>query len=227
MSQVPQSRAVSGIVSPHHLNWKQRLIARIAYGIARGIMMTWRLKISDAKVPAKGEGPFIYCLWHNRLAMAPRGADYVRSKRGGEQIYALISASKDGGWLAALVEMFGLKPIRGSSSRRGRQALLELTGVIRSGHSVAITPDGPRGPRYEIQDGVVALAQLTGKPIVPIAFNIRGKFELSSWDRFQIPYPFAICEAFFKEPIHVPRELTGENRAILKEQIKQAMLHNG
>ena len=80
---------------------------------------------------------------------------------------AMVSASKDGGFLASILECFGVQPVRGSSSRRGPQALLELTGWAERGYDLAITPDGPRGPRYVVQEGIIALAQVTGLPIVP------------------------------------------------------------
>ena len=81
---------------------------------------------------------------------------------------ALVSASKDGGFLSGILELFGVQPVRGSSSRRGPQALLELTTWAERGHDLTITPDGPRGPCYQVQDGVMSLAQLTGLPIVPV-----------------------------------------------------------
>ena len=105
-----------------------------------------------------------------------------------------MSASRDGAFLAAILERFGVQPVRGSSSRRGAQALLELTTWAERGYDLAITPDGPRGPRYVVQDGAMSLAQITGLPIVPVSYFLKWKIQLKSWDGFQIPLPFSICE---------------------------------
>src|SRR4029077_6679252 len=86
---------------------------------------------------------------------------------------AIVSASKDGGFLAAILENFNVQPVRGSSSRRGRQAVLELISWAERGYDLAITPDGPRGPRYIAQEGATALAQLTGHPIIPASMNVK------------------------------------------------------
>ena len=83
----------------------------------------------------------------------------------------MVSASRDGGILAGILEQFGVKPVRGSSSRRGPQALLEMTTWAERGYDLAITPDGPRGPRYKVQEGVISAAQLTGLPIVPVGVS--------------------------------------------------------
>src|SRR5213075_2734928 len=83
---------------------------------------------------------------------------------------ALVSASKDGALLSGILEAFGVQPVRGSSSRRGAQALVELTSWAERGYDLAITPDGPRGPRYQVQPGAIALAQLTGRPLVPVSY---------------------------------------------------------
>jgi hypothetical protein len=134
-----------------------------------------------------------------------------------------VSASKDGAFLAAILECFKVQPVRGSSSRRGPQALLELTTWAERGYDLAITPDGPRGPCYVVQDGVVLLAQITGLPVVPVAFNIRWKFRLKSWDRFQIPLPFSQCEIVFGEPVEVPRSLSDSAREELRETLEQRL----
>jgi lysophospholipid acyltransferase (LPLAT)-like uncharacterized protein len=121
---------------------------------------------------------------------------------------AIVSASKDGGFLTAILERFGVQPVRGSSSRRGPQAMRELITWAEQGWDLAITPDGPRGPRYKIQQGVMSLAQLTGRPILPAAYNLAWKITVKSWDRFQIPIPFSRCDAIIGKPVWVPREAT-------------------
>jgi lysophospholipid acyltransferase (LPLAT)-like uncharacterized protein len=160
-------------------------------------------------------------LWHNRLAIS-----MVVHRRHRRKLAALVSASKDGALLAALLGKFGVEQIRGSSSRRGPQALLELTTHAQMGYDLAVTPDGPKGPRYVVQEGVIALAQLTGLPIIPVTCNTRGKICLKSWDRFQIPLPFSRCELILNRPIFVPREADGaqreERRLELESSLRQS-----
>src|ERR1044071_3246116 len=131
---------------------------------------------------------------------------YVRRRNPSRGIAAMVSASKDGGFLTAILECFKVKPVRGSSSLRGSQALLELTSWAERGYDLAITPDGPRGPRYVVQEGVMTLAQLTGLPIVPFSFSAHWKICLKSWDGFQVPLPFSRVDLSLGKPIFVPRE---------------------
>ena len=119
---------------------------------------------------------------------------------------------KDGGLLANVLDRFGVHPIRGSSSRRGRQALLECATAIERGFCLAVTPDGPRGPKYQMQPGVIALAQVTGAPIIPVTVQIRRRITMKSWDSFQIPLPFASMHITFCEPIRVGRDADENER---------------
>jgi len=148
---------------------------------------------------------------------------YVTKAGAAAGIAALVSASKDGGLLTAILECFDVQPVRGSSSRRGPQALLELTTWAERGYDLAITPDGPRGPRYQVQDGVMSLAQVTGLPIVPFSYYLNWKWQANSWDRFQIPLPFSRCEFVLGAALHVPREATEEERESLRVQLEQRL----
>jgi lysophospholipid acyltransferase (LPLAT)-like uncharacterized protein len=113
--------------------------------------------------------------------------------------------------------------VRGSTSRRGPQALRELTTWGRKGYDLAITPDGPRGPVYVIQDGIIALAQLSGMPIIPVSYHLSWKIRVRSWDRFQIPLPFSRCEMIYEKPIRVPRETTATDRENYRLQLENAL----
>lgn len=168
--------------------------------------------------------PAIYCLWHNRLALSMTiYREFVRQRKRSAGLAAMVSASKDGGLLARVLEDFGVQPVRGSSSRRGPQALLELTGWAARGYDLAITPDGPRGPRYVVQEGVTSLAQLTSRPIVPVSCDFRPKITLKSWDRFQVPLPFAKCIVRFGKPLRVPRNASDEQRETLRIELEQRL----
>jgi lysophospholipid acyltransferase (LPLAT)-like uncharacterized protein len=226
MSVDPKPRIpkqTSGIVVPYSPGWRRRIAAAAVYGLSKLLMASWRCRATHAEIP-NYNGPIIFCVWHNRLALS-----MVAYSRFAKQFWpsaglaAMISASKDGGLLAAVLNKFDVQAVRGSSSRRGRQALLESTTWLEKGFHIAITPDGPRGPRYQFQDGALALAQVTGAPLVPVAVRIRGKISLRSWDRFQIPLLFARCQLKFGEAVFVPREIFDEERKKIREQLRVAM----
>jgi len=149
---------------------------------------------------------------------------YARSERSAVRLAALISASKDGALLAALLESYRVQPVRGSSSRRGAQALIELTSWAERGYDLAVTPDGPRGPCYSMQPGVITLAQMTGLPILPASYRLSWKIKLKSWDRFQIPLPFARCDLFLGDLIRVPREVSEGDRTQIRQQVQEALM---
>jgi lysophospholipid acyltransferase (LPLAT)-like uncharacterized protein len=164
---------------------------------------------------------FIFAIWHNRLALCLMLYQrYVVRFAPDRRMAAIVSASRDGGLLARILEHFNVEPIRGSSSRRGPQALLELRTWAARGYDLAITPDGPRGPRYVVQEGAMALAQVTGLPIIPASYHLSWKIRLKSWDGFQIPLPFSRCEVFAGRIIHVPREATDAERESLRQQLE-------
>lgn len=216
----------SGVVVPHAPRWYQRLGALLIYLATRTYGMTLRLRWDGRSEFSfdKLDGPAIYCLWHNRLLLCMEV--YHRQTRRPDidkGLAALISASKDGAFLAAILERFRVQPVRGSSSRRGPQALLELTSWAERGYTLAITPDGPRGPRYTVQEGVMSLAQLTGLPIVPFSFYAHRKIKLKSWDGFQIPLPFSRCELRLGKPILVSRDVTDAQREELRRGLEEIL----
>lgn len=224
-SAVP-SRPPSGVVAPNLPKWHQRLAAMLIYAFERCLTLTLRIRWDDRAGIATGRihGPAIFCLWHNRLALSMFiWRTYVRRHHPAGGLAALISASKDGALLAAILEQFKVKPVRGSSSRRGAQALVELASSLERGCHVAITPDGPRGPRYQVQSGVVALAQLTGAVVIPASYQASRKFTFKSWDRFQLPVPFARCDITLGEPMVFPRDIPDEQREALRRELEEKL----
>ena len=224
--QPKRPRRQSGIVVPNRPKWHQRLAAFGIFLIESVISCTLRIRWHDhsGMVAGKLPGPVIFCLWHNRLALCMLAwRRYIRRRHPGAGLAALISASKDGALLAATLEQFGVQPVRGSSSRRGAQALVELSSSLARGVNAAITPDGPRGPVYRVQPGVVALAQLTGAAVIPASSYTSPKLTLKSWDRFQIPLPFARCEITFGPPLTCHREATEEQREAFRAQLEAAL----
>lgn len=142
----------------------------------------------DLQAYTKRDGPVAMVLWHNRLFLS---AEIVRRFRGGRPAYALVSASQDGAWLTAFFSLAGVRTVRGSSSRLGREAANALVEMIRAGHDIGITPDGPRGPRYELKPGAVIVARRTRTPILLIGARFSSAWRLRSWDRFYVPKPFS------------------------------------
>ncbi len=216
----------SGIVVPHRAKWHQRLGARLVFIIISSLAATWRYRWIDRSgfFENGAAGPAIYCLWHNRLALSmPVYARYIKKRNRTSGMAALVSASRDGGFLASILKCFKAEAVRGSSSRRGSQALLELTTWAECDYDLAITPDGPRGPRYIVQDGVISVAQLTGRPIIPASSRVSRKICIKSWDRFQIPLPFSRCEIVFEKPVHVPRDASEDEREQLRKQLEQTL----
>ncbi|MCC5841087.1 MAG: lysophospholipid acyltransferase family protein [Opitutales bacterium] len=130
---------------------------------------------------------FLVLTWHNRLL--PALATYPRVDRQGKNLHALISASRDGAWLTAFAHSLGLRVIRGSSSRRGANAMREILRALREGQDVGITVDGPRGPAYEAKPGIGLLAKLSGAPIIYVVPEIGRGWRAKSWDRFCVPAP--------------------------------------
>jgi hypothetical protein len=210
------------VVTPRKLKWRHYIIAFSLVAAFRLLSCTWRLRfIDEHQELQKRPGPFIFCCWHNRLALSMRIWKHVRRLTPPSSgLVALISASHDGGVLARVLHHFGVEAVRGSSSRRGAQALLELTSWTDRGYNVAITPDGPRGPCYRVSEGAVGLAQFSDLSIIPVSTHVRWKMCTKSWDRFQIPLPFARCEIRFGKSLQVPHDATDAERAQAAQELK-------
>lgn len=222
-----QRRRAGGPVIPEKARWHGRLAAFLIYGLIRTVAATIRLQSPSSShfFPDEKCRPAIFVVWHNRLPLCLIIYNrMVQRPQPGRRMAAMVSASKDGGILARILEYFGVQPVRGSSSRRGSQALRELTTWANKGLDLAITPDGPRGPRYKVQDGVISLAQLTGATIIPVSYHLSRKMIVKSWDRLQIPLPFCRCTFQVAEPLQIPRESTDEERAALRLELERRLV---
>lgn len=175
----------------------------------------WKTIGEDAARGAwAGETPVIVAFWHNRLAMMPYCWPSARP------FHMLISAHPDGQLIARTVKHFGIETVAGSSTRGGSEALRALVRLIKSGVSVGITPDGPRGPRMRASDGAIALARLSGAPIVPAAVSVSRRVVLGSWDRLIVALPFGEGAMVWGEPIAVTSGAdTGALRARLEAEL--------
>jgi lysophospholipid acyltransferase (LPLAT)-like uncharacterized protein len=224
MTTPAPARKSSGIVIPRKLSWHRRIMASAAALIFWLLIKSWRRVWKHTADNSRTPAPVIYCVWHNHLVLALSSYEDQELEKWNEKgLVAMVSASGDGAFLAIVLVKFGIQTVRGSTSRRGPQALLEAARWLRKGYSVAITPDGPRGPSQIVQDGIIYLAQVSGRPIVPVSNFTPWKIRLRSWDRFQIPLPFAKCELCDNGPISVPRDITDEEREKLRLQLEESM----
>ena len=164
---------------------------------------------------------YIGALWHNRLLIFPLVLRRFFPNRNGA---ALISASRDGDLLSDAVHRFDYDVIRGSSSKLGASGLLQLSDVLAGGRDVVITPDGPRGPAYEIGPGLVFLAQKTGAPVLPINMEYSSCWRVQSWDRFIIPKPFSKVRVIIGQPERVRSTSTDQEFEVERVRLQNAMM---
>lgn len=154
---------------------------------------TLRIREVGQRDPGRG---VIYAFWHGRMIVPL----FTHRRR---RISILISQHQDGEIVSKVARILGYDPVRGSTTRGGAKAFRQMLRKARAGRCLAVTPDGPRGPRCIFQPGAIKLAQLTGLPILPVGIGVERKRVLSSWDRFVIPVPFSRCVYVYGEPIEV------------------------
>lgn len=157
----------------------------------------------------------IYCSWHENIFLS----SYVGAYGGAN---ALVSESSDGNYVSGILESLGYRTVRGSTTRGAVRALRRL---LRSGQSshLAITPDGPHGPRRSFQQGAVYLASRTGMPLVPVGFAFDRPWRFSSWDRMALPRPFSRAVCYGGAPVEVPRNCNAAGMAHFRESAADAL----
>lgn len=208
------------------LDWKTRAAIVVGGILVRWLARTWRYRVVGAEpllARTPGTAPVVFTLWHGQ--MLPTLCAH-RFKTG-----VIISEHKDGEVIARIVSLFGMFSVRGSSSRGGTRALLEAVRVVEQGFDMAFTPDGPRGPRHSFAQGALILAQRAQAPIVFILAHTDSKWQLGSWDGFEIPKPFARITVLYTpalridDPdVRVAAARTDELRALMLaagEQVRQ------
>jgi tetraacyldisaccharide 4'-kinase len=186
--------------------WLARLLPPLATLVIRLLSLTLRYRIHVAEETRQiflAGQPVIFAFWHGRMIIMPPVYRKVCG-HGGKPAWIMVSSHWDGELITRTVKPFRILAARGSTTRGGREALQELVEKACQGHTIGITPDGPSGPRYKVQPGVVKIAQVSGTPIVPLTWAARPRWIASSWDRFQIPLPFARVSVAFDEPFPVP-----------------------
>ena len=168
----------------------------------------WRLEGEEHLGAALDGQPHIIAFWHERLPMMPmlwlmfRTMPRARPRR----VHVLVSQHRDGRFIGAVIGRFNMEAVLGSSSRGGAAGLRLLLRLLANGDLVAVTPDGPRGPRRQAAPGIAHLAALSGAPVVPCAAQTSRRRTLRSWDRMVIPCPFGRGILVCRPPIAVPRD---------------------
>lgn len=197
-------------------------LIRVAAWVVGFLLRAWlgtlrvRMRSADGRVhpPDPAVERLIYAFWHESL-LAPAK---IRTR-----VQIMISHSADGEFIALVCRRLGISVVRGSSSRDGAQGLLDM---LREGNGLhlALTPDGPRGPRRRVQAGVVLLASHTGLPIVPVGVGFTRAWRARSWDRFAVPWPFSTVVGVLGEPIHVPRDVDRSGLEQIRTRVETRML---
>jgi len=198
---------------------RAKRLGGLIYLLARGLGRTLRLYVEGwepiERHLQEGTGA-VMVTWHGRTLIP---ANYMK----GKGFWALISLSRDGEVQANILQRFGFRILRGSTSRGGVRAALEAARVVKAGGILAFTPDGPRGPSQKFQPGALLIAQKAGVPLYPAGIGAHPRILLPTWDRYLIPLPFARAAFLIGEPVYVPPEADKDDFARLAEQLESAI----
>ena len=211
------------------LSYKKILRTKLAYSIVcwigakyiKFVSFTTKWSFINKKYVEnlwKKNEAFILCFWHGRLLMMP--LSWNKKKK----INVLISAHPDGQLLSKTVEHFDIKTIIGSSSKGGSEAVRNIIKSLKSGISIGMTPDGPRGPRMKINSAIIKIASLTGSKIVPLAYSVKRKFFLNSWDKFLVALPFGKGCFVWGRPIKIKRNVSSNEDLKLSKKLEKILL---
>lgn len=199
---------------------KRRLVSGVGGGALTAMLRTTRWTVRNREHYDRWWGarrPAVFALWHSRLLPC---SYYHR----GEGLATLISQHRDGDYIAGVVEgWWGYRAVRGSSSRGGSAALREIVRVLKQGTAMAITPDGPRGPRQRMKPGLLLAAQIAGVPVIPTTAGASHGWWMNSWDRFLVPKPFSRIVMEYGEPVFVPRSAGQEEVGRIGEEVERRL----
>ena len=182
----------------------QKLIGFLFYFITKLILCSIRWEYFEQSKKHKifdNKYKYIFCCWHNKLFLAPHLLPRNRV------INALQSSHSDGMITSLAFQYLGMNVILGSSKKGGMQAFRKMVKSLQLGESIAITPDGPKGPKEKVKEGIIKLAQITNTPIIPLVWATRNFKIINSWDNFVLPYPFSKGIYSFGKPIHIEKEI--------------------
>jgi lysophospholipid acyltransferase (LPLAT)-like uncharacterized protein len=204
---------------------KKKIVAwwghRFAYWAIKFLGRTMRFEEINPEIPKSfwERGiPAIFAFWHGRLLM-------MSLVYRGKNLSFLVSPHRDGQVVGKALMRFGFHAIFGSTYRKGFSGFKQMAKAHQNGSDVALVPDGPRGPRHRVQIGVIELAKLTGRPIIPVSFGASRKKTFKTWDHFLLPYPFSKGVFIWGEPIIVDtngdRSHLEERRALLEKSLNE------
>lgn len=204
------------------LPWIIRLGMRVIGFFSKIIHIEGKDTLDDI---IKNKKPVIFSFWHNRIFFASHFLhQYVFRK--GVHLTVLISQSKDGEFIARVVEGWGGTTARGSATRGGKEAMHQIFSAVKKKSAIVTTPDGPRGPVYDFKAGTMVIAQLTQIPIIPVSFAAKPAWVLNSWDKFVIPKFFSKIVISIGDPIYVPRKLNEQEKETYRASLQKEMMKN-
>ena len=206
-----------------YTDWKHAAGSTLAYWYT--VFLGWTTRIywfkseEGKQLEEKGKG-LIYAVWHNQQL-------FLLYPYRGQKICSLISLSDDGEYIARVLPHFGMKAVRGSTTRGGARALIKLMNIAQAGYHPMLTPDGPRGPIYQVQPGILFLAKKTGLPIIPVGTALSCKIKVGSWDKMRVPLPFGSTALTYGKAVYVTEESDMDAVAReLKAELDQATDHS-
>lgn len=209
------------------MNLREFLIFRFLPSLGRWytflLAKTYRIKIFNWERYQRLADPkqnILFCVWHENLLICP--FLYVNTLKR-NNVVGMVSRSIDGEIISQFLHRFGWKSVRGSSSRGGAVALIQMAEEMQQGRDGIMIPDGPRGPARKIKPGIIKVAQVTGVPILPCAMDVRRKVRLKSWDRLRIPFPFNSVAGAVGEPILVPPDASEAQQEELRRRLEEEM----
>jgi lysophospholipid acyltransferase (LPLAT)-like uncharacterized protein len=190
--------------------------------VVKLISATYRMRLVDIENETGAidkTGGVIYASWHQRFFP---GITFFATRK---PITIMISQSKDGEFMARIVDILGWLPVRGSSSRGGSEGLKRLKDLAFTGYKVGHIVDGPKGPFGVVKPGLITIAGYTGLPIIPTITSSQNRWVFRSWDRFMVPKPFSRVIIRFGDPIYIPTDLDDETfeqkRIMVEERLKE------
>lgn len=202
---------------------KQRLLIRLAdwafYLLINFIGKTVKFEIKgleNYEAVERADKLPIICFWHNRIFL---GTFFHRDRK----IVVITSQSFDGEYIARFIQRFGYGAVRGSSTRGGVGALVEMIRLMKNGLATSFSIDGPKGPRYVAKSGACLLAKKTGNPILPLSVEAEKFWTINSWDKLQIPKPFTRAKVFYAEPIFVAKDANDEEIEKKREELQNKL----
>jgi lysophospholipid acyltransferase (LPLAT)-like uncharacterized protein len=207
----------------HALSFWQVLLLRFLLFVIRLWGRTLRFELDESVLKSRQSipGPYLLVFWHNALfSILEARRRYLKNVK----IAGLVSASRDGAWLSGLFELCNIRPVRGSSSFRGGAAMKALLKAFDEGYSLAVTPDGPRGPCCQVKPGIIWLGKVTQMPLIVLSFDFKSAWRLKTWDQFYVPKPFS--KIIIKASIFTTMNaMASDESSISLDKVLEAMLN--